>query len=68
VNIEHRTSNIEHRQQIVEAALITIIPNSFKLLKMFFDAAVVGACLRIARLINIMLVIDTAMVILIILV
>jgi len=48
-----------------KAALITFVlselwalstsrkPDSFQLLKMIFDAAVIGACLGVARLINI---------------
>ena len=36
-----------------KAVLITVIPDSFQLFKMVFDAAVIGACFGIARLINI---------------
>jgi hypothetical protein len=34
-------------------ALIALVPDSFQLFKMVFDAAEMGACLRVARLINI---------------
>jgi len=41
------------RPPIAKAAVITVVPDSFQLFKMILDAAVIGACLRIARLINI---------------
>jgi len=37
------------RSPKAKAALITLVPDSFQLFKMIFDAAVIGVCLGVAR-------------------